>query len=663
MNQATTQEQLEVASLQHQAGRLQEAEQNYRAILAEDPENADAYNGLGLLALQIGQYDVARDLFQMAVEIVPTDATFLCNLGTALYGMQETAAAREAFEKALEADEGCAAAHLKLGILEKAEGEYGKAAERLDQAVAAAPRDPEAFAHLADALLHLGRYDTAETIARAAVNLDNRHQLGLFTLASALQHQARPQEALGWAQRLVRHNPGEARYYRLLAACLVHSGLRKEGCREARKAIALAPDSAEGYGLLAEALGGQGEWQEGLRMIERAMELAPGDERLIATKAGLLELCGRQEEAFTLIHPLIQGREKVTASVLDHYLTLARRLGRQQEVMQIVERALSNGKLNSQSHYNLYFSAGELCDDVGQYDRAFSFFQKANQLKPRHYNGRHMREQFDALQLQFTPKLFQEMDAFGSESQRPIFIIGMPRSGTSLTEQILASHPQVFAAGELHEIHNVALALPGILGTATPYPECIQQLTESVTKVAAKQYLDFIAEIAPEPNLQVTDKMPQNFVYLGLIAILFPNAKVIHCRRNPLDTCLSCYFQNFAAAGLQFAYNLEHLGHYYRLYRRLMSHWREVLPIPMHELRYERLTADPEIEVRKLLEFCDLEWDDACLDHTRSGVQTKTASYDQVRQPIYTKSVARWKHYKKHLKPLIKTLGEELAYE
>ncbi len=232
----------------------------------------------------------------------------------------------------------------------------------------------------------------------------------------------------------------------------------------------------------------------------------------------------------------------------------------------------------------------------------------------------------------------------------------MPRSGTSLTEQILATHPEVFGAGELAKMGEIATSLPGWLEKNIPFPEIVLELNEDVLNKAAQEYLDFIDSLSGGVFLHVTDKMPQNFVYMGLMALVFPEVKIIHCKRNPYDTCLSNYFQHFAAAGLSFAYNLEDLGHYYRLYLDIMQHWREVLPVKFYESQYEDLVNNPKEKVRELLEFCGLSWYEGCLEFHKTKRDVKTASYDQVRKPLYKKSVARWKRYEKYLEPLRKVL-------
>ena len=231
---------------------------------------------------------------------------------------------------------------------------------------------------------------------------------------------------------------------------------------------------------------------------------------------------------------------------------------------------------------------------------------------------------------------------------------GMPRSGTTLIEQIMASHPQVHGAGELNLIHRMASEFPSLLGSATPYPQCIAQATAQKLERIAQTYLGELQKRGGKAS-RVTDKAPINFLHLGLIDLLFPGARVIHCARDPLDTCLSCYFQPFSGE-YSFTYDLGHLGAYYRLYENLMVHWRQILRVPVFEVRYEELVADQERMIRALIEFCGLPWDDRCLKFYETERTVATASFDQVRKPIYAGSVGRWRRYEAYLEPLISAL-------
>ena len=241
-------------------------------------------------------------------------------------------------------------------------------------------------------------------------------------------------------------------------------------------------------------------------------------------------------------------------------------------------------------------------------------------------------------------------------SELPVFIVGMPRSGTSLVEQILASHPQIAGAGELDDIANIAGDLSKALATEARYPDCVSVLTPAVANKAAETYLERLRAMSDSAE-RVTDKAPLNFRHLGLIALLFRRSRIIHCVRNPLDTCLSCYFHDF---GTRHAYScdLNHLGLYYRDYRRLMTHWRDALGREIFEAVYEELTDDLEGQARKLVAFCGLEWDDACLKYHELPRVVGTASYDRVRGQVCGSSVGRWRHYNAHLEPLKEALGD-----
>jgi hypothetical protein len=241
----------------------------------------------------------------------------------------------------------------------------------------------------------------------------------------------------------------------------------------------------------------------------------------------------------------------------------------------------------------------------------------------------------------------------------PIFIFGMHRSGTTLVEQILASYPNVYGKGELQFFNQLDQNLPSILKVDELYPECSNFIDDQAAYDIAELYIKKLRETVglPKDYTRITDKNPFNFHYLGLISLLFPKARFIHCQRHPLDTCISIYFHNFAT-GNQFAYDLSDLGRYYREYLRLMAHWRKVLPIKIFELKYENIVQQQEEVSRQLVKFCGLEWDPACLDFYKNGRPVFTASSWQVRRPIYKTSCDRWQHYDQFLGPLKKLLAD-----
>ena len=328
------------------------------------------------------------------------------------------------------------------------------------------------------------------------------------------------------------------------------------------------------------------------------------------------------------------------------------------EVLKAVETQLEEPDLALNERSSFYFALGAIHDRAGRYDEAFANYSVANLAKPLNYDAdQHSRLVTNTIDT-FTSKLFEKYAYAGNSSSRPVFIIGMPRSGTTLVEQILASHPDIHAAGELNHIEQLVAALSSQAERQLAYPQMLKDISSDDIRCLADSQLQLIDNLAGNEALRVTDKMPLNFLHLGLIALLFPNAHIIHCRRNPLDTCLSCYFQNFSG-NHAYAGDLENLGHFYRQYERLMLHWYSVLPVLIHTVDYEKLIDEPESTSRQLLAYLGLDWDEACLQFHHTPRQVQTASLVQVRRPLYRSSVERWREYDKHLSPLKAALANE----
>jgi Sulfotransferase family len=266
---------------------------------------------------------------------------------------------------------------------------------------------------------------------------------------------------------------------------------------------------------------------------------------------------------------------------------------------------------------------------------------------------------FDRIEAVFTPALTRDKKGLGESSSRPIFVIGMPRSGTTLVEQILASHPAVHGAGELSALDTVVQSVRGPGNTPTAFPEFVTAADGPALRRIGLSYLAELQRIAPDGE-RVTDKMPSNYYYAGLIHLALPNAKIIHCVRDPVDTCVSCYSKLFSGAQIH-TYDLAELGRYYRRYERLMAHWRRVLPKGrILDVRYEDVVADLEGQARRILAYCALPWDDRCLAFHRTERPVRTASATQVRRPIYNTAVGRWRAYADDLGPLLAALGIDL---
>jgi tetratricopeptide (TPR) repeat protein len=412
------------------------------------------------------------------------------------------------------------------------------------------------------------------------------------------------------------------------------------------------PDAHYGLALVEKALG---NYDQAFSHLRRAQELRPDYIDAISVEAGLLELVGRKQEAFDLLAGYVD-RGLINTNLAISFAAAARHVGQGERALAVLRRALEVTDLAHAHRRELHFELGRHLDMMERYDDAFAHFQEANRLKGVVYDPGRQKRLVDEIMQVFGHQNFPEYARASSSSDLPVFIVGMPRSGTSLVESILASHPAVFGAGELDFMGLFTrLAPPSLAGKRT-LSELMCALDAPSMDWIANEYLALLRRLGGDSVIRVTDKMPYNFFRLGLLTLFFPGARVIHCRRDPRDTCLSIYFQNFTGQH-DYAYDLRQIGLYYREYLRLMDHWRGLgTLLPMIEVDYETLVQSPEMQLPRLVEFCGLPWDDACSRFYATDRVTKTASYNQVRRPLYMSSIGRWRHYERHLGALLEAL-------
>lgn len=392
-----------------------------------------------------------------------------------------------------------------------------------------------------------------------------------------------------------------------------------------------------------------------LPYLERARALSPGDERVKMGIAESLDVLGRQDEANVLFEELRGG---IKFAVMALYRLAMNRPGDMHgPLIAEAEQRLQEEGMTAPLARMLHTSLGFMHEKAGRYPVAFGHFAEANRLVKGDIGGEVFRSWVDEIISTFTPEFLQANAHLGNTSQLPVLIVGMPRSGTTLTEQVIASHGQVAGAGELTRINLLAQSINLVPGRAVNVSLAkLQAMPAEALRDIAESYIKLLQFHDPKA-LRVIDKMPHNFANLGLIALLWPRARVIHCRRNPMDICWSC-FQNPLNDSHYYSRDLSLLGQYYRDYVRLMDHWKRVLPLQIHELDYENFTSDFEAETRKLIEFIGLPWDEACLSFHESDATVKTFSRGQVRNPIYRSSVERWRRYEQELQPLLSSLGD-----
>ena len=567
------------------------------------------------------------------------------------------------YEKLLQRDPGNAGLHYQTGLVLREAGHLQQAVSYLNSAVTLGIQSADIFADLALCMNRAYQYEQAETMARASVALDQKHHRGLYQLLDVLFTQGKYAEAIPVAKMLLGHPAVTAKERVLIARTFTATGQYSIAVELVEAIIRQDPKVAEAHLLLSQVYMDVLKWDEGLESAQMALELAPNNAAFIANKAHILEHHGRFEEAFALVEPLTRTGDVRNAAAFHVYARLAKRFGKTEHAVQLLEKLGNDPSRSVGVRHTTFNLLGTAYDALGQYDKAFAAITRGNELRPMFYQDELHEQSVNNTMEWFSAEQFRKLSGVtAGKSQhelQPIFIVGMPRSGTSLTEKILARHPRVHAGGELPHvatlIHN---DLPLMLSVADGFPANLRALNEEIAIAAAGIYHEQIAEIAPEGVSFVTDKMPMNYMFLGAIAALFPRAKIIHCNRDPMAVGLSCYFTNFASAtDLGFSQSLELIGSYTLRYQRLMAHWRSVLSTPIYDVSYENLVSNPEVEIARLLEFCELPWDEACLSPQDAAQTTKTASYNQVRRAINTHSIERWRRYEKQLQPLKAVLG------
>ncbi len=421
------------------------------------------------------------------------------------------------------------------------------------------------------------------------------------------------------------------------------------------KSLALAPGVGEAHRQLAHSLFILGDFARAADEYGRAAELMPNQPRLVNARARSLFRLKRDDEALEVIRPLLDAPEPFPPSI-DIAALIEHRRGNTPKALDMIRKALGPSRLQVEDRVRLSFTAGMLCDALGLYDEAFDHYRVANTYKAKPYNPKAHSRHIDFLIEIFSPEFIRSHRGEGDPTAKPVFVVGMPRSGTTLTEQILSGHPGVAGAGEMAMLWMVAQSLPERLVWPGGFPGCMKVWNAAHAATIGAEYAAQLDEQFPDAD-RVVDKLPGNYMNLGLIACMLPGAKIIHCVRDPVDTCLSCYFQNFAGNMQPFSCDLGHIAAYYNDYRRLMEHWRGACGIEFIDVRYEDTVRDTGAEARRMIAHMGLPWDDACLAYHESDRVIATASFDQADRPIYDKSVARWRHYEKHLGPLMSALG------
>lgn len=653
---------LVLADALHGQEKYAEAAANYQQAAAADPNNVELLAKLGEARHRIGDVAGARETMDKVVGIAPEVASYRLALASILVDAKDVRSLQLAeghLRRALELDPYVAGGHYALGNclaalgkLEEAEASYLRALED-----SLGSRDSQSRL---GAVQHArGHFDDAARTFREVLASQPDDLTALLGLGAALQAMGNYAESVATYERAVEYHQDHPEPHFALGTAMMMVGnpARAEECFG--RAIELDPNRADCHVGMASALMVLGDQSRARAQVDEALRIEPESIDAHTLSATIAEHLGDHQAAMqTLTRVLDRAPNDANAAIC--FASLAREPEQKRRAISRIERMLEEGRApRATDRRNLLFALGKLYDAVGEWDKAFERYAAGNQLKPHPFDPERHDLEVESMLRIFSAEFLASRPRATVRSDRPVFVVGMPRSGTTLVEQILASHPQIYGAGELTDVIQMITTMHVVVGSEHRYPQCAPLISEHHLDVLAGNYLQKIAELSPDAK-RVVDKMPGNFMHLGLISMLFPDARVIHCMRDPMDTCLSGFFQDFSRSH-PYSYDLYNLGRFYRSYESVMQHWRGVLRLPMLEVQYEQLVEDQEAATREMLEFLGLPWDSACLRFHESGRHARTASYDQVRQPIYKTSMARWKHYEKHLGALRSGLGWQEA--
>jgi len=671
-------------------GNLQQSEHLLRQILQQQPQHPFALHLLGVIAYQAGKLPQAAELVQHALTLNGQVALFHANLCEILRQLKQLTPAITHGERATALDPNMAMAHSNLGIAYFDRKEYDKAEACQQRALAIEPNFAPSLNNLGSIWRERGDHEKALDLYRKAAAANPNYLEPLNNLGALLLEEDRIPEAEEVLRKALQLNPNYPESLCNMGGVHLAQEENELALEHYRKALALRPVYVEAQMGLAKTLQAMEQLDEAELAAIRAIQFDETNPKAHALLAGIHTEMAQPALAEAEYERALQLKPDSGDALLGlgHLCTENGQLARARELFQ---RALAskpddiaarihlvqNDKVSADDEHfaalraeeekmaefsdnrkiSLHFALGKCYDDTGDADRAFEHYLAGCKLKRAKfsYDPAAAARQFVELEEIFSKDFIDRLRGSGDPSDKPIFVLGMPRSGTTLTEQIIASHPDVFGAGELPDLLRIAhrKTHPDV----ETFPANLAHLDTATLRAWAEEYLACIMQRAPQAK-HITDKMPANFFAVPLIHLMLPNAKIIHVKRNPVDTCVSCFTRLFHRKQ-EHTYDLAELGRYYADYARLMDHWRRVLPAgAFYDVQYEAIVADMEGEARKLLDYCGLEWNAACLDFHKTQRQVRTASVVQVRQPIYATSVERWRKYEKFLGPLLEELGD-----
>jgi len=642
-------------------GKLDKAADVYEAILAEEPKHFEATQQLGILRYQQGYTTEALEYLSAAVRLKPSDIGILTNFGNILASVGKTDEALAHYDRALAIDADHPETLYNRGNVLRELKRPKEALAGYDRAIAVKPQFAEAHNNRGNVLRDLKRPQEALIGYSKAISLKPHLIDALYNQGNAFKELGRPEEALASYKKALAINPNFAEGHITCGDLLKLLNREKEALASYDRAITISPKNAAAHIVRGDLIKELNRSKEALASYDRAVAINP-DHAIAHDRRGIVLMdLGRLAEAKSAHEHAIKLAPRSAPFYYNLTALTQLRIG-DPLADALKELARDVTSLDWQEQIPLHFAMAKMFADNADYKRSFRHLLGGNAMKRKHtdYDESATLSDFDNLRAIFTSKLMRANDDTGEPSCVPVFVLGMPRSGTTLVEQILSSHPDAFGAGEIPDFINAAVEVGGPNLEALDFSEAASGMLRDQLRQIGENYMDRIGRTASKAK-RIINKMPDNFRLVGLIRLALPNARIIHTCRDPVDTCLSC-FSTLFAGNLPYAYDLEELGRYYCSYDKLMSHWRNVLPANgMLDIQYEDLVADVEGQARRIVAHCGLKWDARCLNFHQTDRPVRTASAVQVRQPIYKTSIERWRKYEPFLGPLLAALGPLVA--
>ncbi len=607
--------------------------------------------------IKLGRFDDASERIERALALYPQYARPFDARGELFFAKGEFPEAAEAFQKALSLDPSRQRTRMQLGQALLIQGKVDEA-DALKADFMRQDQDNQEIAKAVE-LEKEKKSDEAEKIYRQILTRHPDNVSAMRQWARLGIKQERYAEAESFLQQAVKVAPGFARAWADLCKVQFEQEKQDETIASARTLIKLNPRSPEGHVWLGAASGFIGHRKEAIEAFDKALELAPDHVGAMAGKGNACRTFGDQDAAIIMFRKCIE----VDPLHAEAYWSLANMKTFRFEDQEVDDMLALVGdeRIPPEGQVQLNNALGHEFDGRKDYDRAFEFIDCGNQLRREQefYDRVDNEERVDLTIEAYSPQFLEENAGHGDPDSAPIFIVGLPRSGSTLLEQILSSHSMVDGTHELADLAKIIRSNRNLTGPDLRYPTSIANIDTAEFEGLGSEYIERTRKYRGDRPF-FTDKNPNNFAHVGLLHLILPNAKIINARRHPLDSCFRSYQQLFSQ-GQPFTYDLIELGEYYLQYQRLMDHWHEVLPGKVLDVRYEDVVADLDGQVRRILEHCELEWEESCLSFHETHRSVKTASSEQVRRPIYSSSVNTWRHYEQHLGDLIETLEPLLA--